>query len=142
MIESIKEIQSLFREIDSFPQKIPETDKLEIYVIGGTVLLEQGLKPATKDIDLVVLKAKDFTLFENTLKMLAFKNTKPTPEYFRFNISQVLERKDFGIDLFQTTVCGKFSITSSMAKISSKLRKNIKHLRFNGKKTSKPLIQL
>ncbi len=49
MIESAKEIQSLFKEIDGFLQETPETEKLEIYVIGGTVLLEQGLKPATKD---------------------------------------------------------------------------------------------
>jgi len=31
------------------------------------------------------------------------------------NISQVLEREDFRIDLFQTSVCGKFSVTDSMA---------------------------
>jgi len=116
MIESVKEIQNLFEEIDDLLQETPETEKLEIYVIGGTVLLEQGLKPATKDIDLVVLKVHDFILFENTLKTLAFKNTKPTPEYFRFNISQVLEREDFRIDLFQKTVCGKFSVTNSMVK--------------------------
>lgn len=32
------------------------------------------------------------------------------------NISQVLEREDFRIDLFQKTVCWKFSVTNSMAK--------------------------
>ncbi len=32
------------------------------------------------------------------------------------NISQVLEREDFRIDLFQTNVCGKFSVTDSMVK--------------------------
>ncbi len=54
MIESVEEIQNLFKEIDDFLSKTPENEKLEIFVIGGIVLLEQGLKPATKDIDLVV----------------------------------------------------------------------------------------
>ncbi len=116
MIESVDEIQNLFKEIDNFLQGTPETEKLEICVIGGTVLLEQGLKPATKDIDLVVLNVHDFKLFENTLNTLGFKSTRPTPEYVHLNISQVLEREDFRIDLFQKTVCGKFSVTNSMAK--------------------------
>jgi len=30
------------------------------------------------------------------------------------NISQVLERKDFRVDLFHTSVCGKVSVTDSM----------------------------
>jgi hypothetical protein len=114
MIESVKEIQNLFKEIDDFLSKTPETEKLELFVIGGTVLLEQGLKPATKDIDLVVRNGHEFKLFENTLNTLGFKSTKPTPEYVHLNISQVLEREDFRIDLFQTSVCGKFSVTDSM----------------------------
>lgn len=114
MIESVEEIQKLFKEIDNFLPKTPETEKLEIFVIGGTVLLEQGLKPATKDIDLVVRNGHEFKLFESTLNILGFKNTKPTSEYIHLNISQVLEREDFRIDLFQTSVCGKFSVTDSM----------------------------
>lgn len=116
MIESVDEIQNLFKEIDNFLQGTPETEKLEICAIGGTVLLEQGLKPATKDIDLVVQNEHDFELFENALNTLGFKSTKPTPEYIHLNISQVLEREDFRIDLFQKTVCGKFSVTNSMVK--------------------------
>jgi hypothetical protein len=114
MIESVEEIQSLFKEIDSFLPSTPKAEKLEIFVIGGTVLLEQGLKPATKDIDLVVLNLHDFRLFENTLNNLSFKSTKPTPGYIHLNISQVFEREDFRVDLFQTSVCGKFSVTDSM----------------------------
>lgn len=111
MIASVEEIKSLFKEIDNFLQGTPETEKLEICVIGGTVLLEQGLKPATTDIDLVVLNVHDFKLFEDTLNTLGFKSTRPTPEYVHLNISQVLEREDFRIDLFQKTVWGKFSVT-------------------------------
>ena len=114
MIESVEEVKRLFKEIGDFLTGTPEPEKLEIFVIGGTVLLEQGLKPATKDIDLVVLNLHDFKLFENTLNTLNFKSTKPTPGYVHSNISQVLEREDFRIDLFQTSVCGKFSVTDSM----------------------------
>jgi len=114
MIESVEEVKRLFKEIGDFLTGTSEPEKLDIFVIGGTVLLEQGLKPETKDIDLVVLNLHDFKLFENTLNALNFKSTKPTPGYVHSNISQVLEREDFRIDLFQTSVCGKFSVTDSM----------------------------
>lgn len=32
MIQSVKEIQNLFKEIDEFLQGTPETEKLEIYM--------------------------------------------------------------------------------------------------------------
>ncbi|MHC1754109.1 MAG: DUF6036 family nucleotidyltransferase [Methanosarcina sp.] len=114
MIESVEEIRRLFKEIDGSLPVTHENEKLEIFVIGGTVLLEQGLKPATKDIDLVVRNIHDFKLFENTLNILDFKSTKPGAEYVHASISQVLEREDFRIDLFQRSVCGKFSVTDSM----------------------------
>jgi len=60
MIESVEEIRNLFKEIEGSVPITPENEKLEIFVIGGTVLLEQGLKPATKDIDLVVRNMHDF----------------------------------------------------------------------------------
>ena len=109
MIESVEEIQKLFKEIDNFLPRTPETEKLAIFVIGGTVLLEQGLKPATKDIDLVVRNGHEFKLFENTLNILGFKNTKPTSEYIHLNISQVLKREDFRIDLCQQSLFGQLN---------------------------------
>jgi len=80
MIESVEEVKRLFKEIGDFLTGTSEPEKLEIFVIGGTVLLEQGLKPATKDIDLVVLNLHDFKLFENTLNTLVSKVQNQPPD--------------------------------------------------------------
>ena len=55
MISDFKQIESLFKEINQH-LKI----KVHIYIIGGIVLLYQGLKTATKDIDLVILEKQEF----------------------------------------------------------------------------------
>lgn len=55
MIKTYDEFKQLFEEIND-TLKAP----VQVYVIGGAVLLQQGLKTATKDIDLVVRTQKEF----------------------------------------------------------------------------------
>jgi thiamine monophosphate synthase len=55
MISQFKHIEDLFEEID----KVLDI-KLDVYMIGGAVLLYQGIKPATKDIDLILKNKQDF----------------------------------------------------------------------------------
>ena len=61
MISKFKRIEELFYEIDE-----NLTDKVNVYIIGGAALLFEGLKPATKDIDLI-LKDKDEFFFSINL---------------------------------------------------------------------------
>jgi len=116
MISDFKQIETLFKEIDQLLKK-----KVHIYVIGGVVLLYQGLKPATKDIDLVILEKQEFVAFEQAVKTAHFTSKIPTDEYKKMNLSQILVRDDFRIDAFHQTVCKKFSLSEGMRKRAKKL---------------------
>lgn len=55
MIDDFKKVEELFEELNGSMHK-----KVKTYVIGGAVLLRRGMKPATKDIDLVVATKREF----------------------------------------------------------------------------------
>jgi len=115
MISDFKQIESLFTEIDHY-LKI----KVKIYVIGGVVLLQQGLKPATKDIDLVIHGKREFVAFEHALITAGFKQKIPTGVYKKMNLNQILVRDDFRVDAFHQTVCRRFSLSEAMRKRAKK----------------------
>jgi hypothetical protein len=55
MLTRVDEIKALFMELQ------PEIDtEVNIYVLGGGVLLARGMKAMTKDIDIVVDKKPEF----------------------------------------------------------------------------------
>lgn len=111
MISNFKQIEELFKEIENQLKR-----KVHVFAIGGTVLLQQGMKPATKDIDIITETKKEFDTFQNTLKSIGFKTKLPTTEYKHMNINQIFIREDFRIDLFYKTVCKGFSISKDMIK--------------------------
>ncbi len=111
MISEFKQIEKLFKEIDASLRK-----KVKIFVIGGAVLLQQGLKPATKDIDLVVETKEEFMILKNALNSINFTVKVPNIEYKNMNLNQIFVRDDFRIDLFQKEICGRFSISKEIMK--------------------------
>ena len=111
MISDFKQIESLFIEIDHYLKR-----KVKIYVIGGVVLLHQGLKPATKDIDLVIHGKQEFVSFEHALITAGFERKIPTGVYKKMNLDQIHVRDDFRIDAFHQTVCRRFSLSEGMRK--------------------------
>lgn len=109
MISEFKQIEKLFKEINASLRK-----KVKIFVIGGAVLLQQGLKPATKDIDLVIETKEEFMILKNALNSINFTVKIPNIEYKNMNLNQIFIRDDFRIDLFQKEICGRFSISNGM----------------------------
>ncbi len=116
MITVFQQIMDLFVEIE---KNLPK--KADIFAIGGMMLLYQGLKPATKDVDLVVAAKEQFSLLEKTLKEIGFHGKIPTLPYARFNISQIFIREDFRIDLFHRTVCSEFFLSPGMMQRATKI---------------------
>ena len=122
MISDFKQIESIFKEIDQY-LKI----KIRIYVIGGVVLLYKKLKPATKDIDLIILEKHEFVAFEQALKTVRFESKIPTGVYKKMNLNQILIRNDFRIDAFHKTVCRRFLLSEGMRKRAKKILE-LKHI--------------
>ncbi|MBU4456400.1 MAG: hypothetical protein KKA65_02770, partial [Nanoarchaeota archaeon] len=65
---------------------------------------------------------------EKALKKLDFKLQIPGKEYTHMNLSQIFQKKDFRLDIFEKEVCGKFSLSKTMIKRAKKIinLKNIK----------------
>ena len=116
MIENFKDYEKLFQEISELA-KI----ELDIYVIGGAVLLYRDLKPATKDIDVVVNSKKEYVELCRILKEIEFKPIAKREGYENMNISCVLKRGDLQIVSFFEKVCSKFSFSKEMAEKSEKI---------------------
>ncbi len=122
MISKFKQIEELFKEIDKVMYK-----KVNIYTIGGTVLLEQGIKAATKDIDIVVATKKEFIELQRALEQLGFSLKIPGREYRHMNLNQIFQKGDHRIDLFEREVCGKFSLSEDMMQRARKMI-NLRHI--------------
>ena len=122
MISDFKQIEELFGETD---QQLTST--INIYIIGGAVLLYQGLKPATKDIDLILPNKESYNALLESLTSLGFKRKKPTETYKKMEINIILEKGDFRFDLFLQKVFKKISLTNKMKNRAINILK-IKHL--------------
>lgn len=116
MISKFEELDKLFEEIDSNISK-----EVHFFVIGGAMLLYHGIKPATKDIDIVVDTVQEFSMAQDTLKKINFTTKLPTIEYKRMNISQIFNREDFRVDLFYRIVCNGFALSEHMQKRAQKV---------------------
>ncbi len=116
MISEFKQLEKLFQEID----KQLKTE-VNIYVIGGAVLLYHGLKPATKDIDIITADERNYIAFENALKSINFKPKTPTGRYKKLNLGAILERDDYRIDVFNKTVCKMLALSEGMKKRANEI---------------------
>jgi hypothetical protein len=111
MISDFKKVEYFFRELDTHLAK-----KINIFIIGGAALLYQEIKLATKDIDIIVETKEEFLELQKTLIKLKFRTTKPGINYERLNLSQIFQKEDIRIDLFEKKVCGKFYLSKNMIK--------------------------
>jgi hypothetical protein len=116
MISNFKQIEELFNELDKVVK-----NKVSIYTIGGAVLLYQGLKSATKDIDLVVNEQKELIEIENALMKMGFVKNKVGDDYRNLNTHYLLVRGEFKVDMFVKKVCSKFSLSEHMIKRAKKV---------------------
>jgi len=118
MISEFKQIKDLFEEIN---EKL--TQKVNVYIIGGAALLIEGLKPATKDIDLIFENEKQYTSFSKVLASINFKEKMPSFEYEKMALSKIMERDDYRIDAFLVKVCKRFELSKDMIKRSDVVQK-------------------
>lgn len=116
MISEFKQIEDVFKEIDE-----NLTNKVNVYVIGGAALLFEGLKPATKDIDLILKNENEFKIFNKTLIAINFKEEKSSALYKKMELNKIMVREDYRIDTFLKEVCKKFVLSNDMIKRSDEI---------------------
>jgi len=108
MILSFDKILDLMQELDKVL-----LSRRKIYLLGGGAMMHYHLKPHTKDIDIVCTK-EDYLDVYASLKKIGFEARNPSREFFRFNISEILVRDDFRIDIFNEKVCGNLSLSKGL----------------------------
>src|SRR3989338_465606 len=116
MISAFDQIIPLLEEIDGLLEK-----NVDIFALGGIALMHRGLRAVTKDIDLVVSGDTKYFMLRKILDRIGFTQKKPEFGYEHFNLSQIVIREDFRIDLFSKTVCKRLSLSSGMMKRAEKV---------------------
>jgi len=122
-ITNFTQIYDAFEEMDN-----SITQKIDIYLIGGAVLLYHDAKPGTKDIDLIVNSKEEYESLINTLKKNDFALEKPTREYHKLNIENILIKDNYRFDIFNKIVCNNLFLSENMIK-RAKLIKEYKNIR-------------
>ena len=122
-ITKIEQIYDGFEKIDKTINK-----KISIYMIGGGVLLYNNLKQGTKDIDIVVNSKEEYKQLIKTLEKQDFKLEKPTREYAKLNLENILIKNNYRFDIFNKIVCNSLFLSENMIKRAKLIReyKNIK----------------
>ena len=121
-ITDTKQVYDAFEKIDKCI-----TNKIDIYLIGGAVLLYNGIKPGTKDIDLIVNSKEDYELLIKILKNQDFKLEKAKKEYSRLNLENILVKDHYRFDIFNRIVCNNLFLSKNMIK-RAKLIKSYKNI--------------
>ena len=72
MIKNYNQIENLFRELSACIDI-----NINLFIIGGLVMLKQELKESTKDIDIIVDSESEFFILEKAFKRLGLKSIIP-----------------------------------------------------------------
>lgn len=105
----------LFKEIGRWVP--PQT---EAYLLGGENMRIKGLKPRTKDCDLVVSDEKSFINIVETLKKMGYTSVNKdrlSEDDLRIAASDILEHPTRSrVDIFKRIIASKLALSDKMAK--------------------------
>ncbi|MDB2283615.1 nucleotidyltransferase [Halorubrum ezzemoulense] len=97
-------------------------DDLTVYLIGGGALTLEGLKNATKDIDLIVREESELRQLWNVLTSAGYKPKEDLgEEYDELGAAFILEKDHRRFDVFHEQVAGVISLSDSMVSRSRHL---------------------
>jgi len=105
-------------ELDNLLVKIGSKIKkqIKIYMIGGCALSFKGLKPATKDIDIIVTSKEDFQVFNNSMRENGFESDSERESDFYATALAVYRKDESRIDVFLKQVGKMLFLSESMIK--------------------------
>lgn len=86
------------------------------YLIGGCAMCFKGLKPATKDVDIIIASKKEFDAFDRAVVKAGFRRSTDMKDEFYLTALAVYEKEDSRIDVFLKEVGKMLKFTGSMKK--------------------------
>jgi hypothetical protein len=91
----------------------------QFFIIGGLALISYGLKEATKDIDVVVLRRQDLDTLIKSLASIEYhtlENSVISRPYEKMKMSKIMENNEgFRWDIFYRTICNRLVFSDNMA---------------------------
>jgi hypothetical protein len=112
-----EEINELFQQLGQILEQ-----KVEALLIGGAVMLDLGLKDATKDIDIVCRSEEDKEALLASAKTLGFQIIGPEKRHERLGVNRLAVKGGRNLDIFAERISYDFSLSDAMWQRATKIR--------------------
>jgi hypothetical protein len=96
--------------------------KVEALLIGGAVMLELGLKDATKDIDVVCRSEEDKERLLAAAKALGFEIVGPEKRHERLGVKRLAVKGGRNLDIFAGRISYDFDLSEAMWQRATRIR--------------------
>jgi hypothetical protein len=104
-----EEVNGLFQQLGQALEQ-----KVEALLIGGAVMLELGLKDATKDIDIVCMNEEDRKDLLASAKTLGFQIVGPEKRHARLGVNRLAVKGGRNLDIFAKRISYDFVLSEAM----------------------------
>jgi len=112
-----EEINELFEQLGQVL-----VQKVEALLIGGAVMLELGLKDATKDIDVVCRNGEDKDRLLAAAKALGFEIVGPEKRHERLGVERLAVKGGRSLDIFAGRISFDFDLSEAMWQRATRIR--------------------
>jgi hypothetical protein len=112
-----EEINELFEQLGKALEQ-----KVEALLIGGAVMLELGLKDATKDIDIVCRSEEDKEALLGSANALGFQIVGPEKRHERLGVNRLAVKGGRNLDIFAERISYDFCLSDAMWQRASRTR--------------------
>lgn len=96
--------------------------RVEALLIGGAVMLELGLKDATKDIDLFCWNEEDKKRLLAACRALGFQIVGPEKRHERLGVNRLAVKGGRNLDIFAEQISYDFRLSEAMWQRATKIR--------------------
>jgi hypothetical protein len=112
-----EEINELFEQLGQVLEQ-----KVEALLIGGAVMLELGLKDATKDIDIVCRSEEDKERLLASIKALGFQIVGPEKRHERLGVNRLAVKGGRNLDIFAGRISYDFCLSEAIWQRATRTR--------------------
>ena len=112
-----EEINELFEQLGQVLE-----ERVEALLIGGAVMLELGLKDATKDIDVVCRSEEDKERLLAATRALGFEIIGPEKRHERLVVKRLAVKGGRNLDVFAERISYDFDLSEAMWQRATRIR--------------------